>query len=89
MVEYSAYCTLMIPPGWDSSNCNYFEHVDILFSLKYVIIKSLQDLIKTLLDLCHKFTTVIMSYEQRSTGNKAEVERRFFQVRTCSQELSN
>ena len=43
---------------------------------------SLSDLVKTLVDLCGKSTTVVMCYEERTTGNKPEVERKFFEVRT-------
>ena len=46
-------------------------------------LQSLEALLKTLLELCHKDTTVIMSYEERSTGDKPQIENHFFQVRTC------
>ena len=36
---------------------------------------------KTLVDLSNKDTLIVMSYEQRSTGDKPEVEKAFFQVR--------
>ena len=43
-------------------------------------LQSLDDLLKTLLDLSDEHTTIIMSYEERTTGNKPEIEKRFFQV---------
>ena len=42
--------------------------------------QSLVALMKTVVELCHEFTTIILSYEERSTGNKAEIEKKFFQV---------
>lgn len=42
--------------------------------------ESLDDLLKTLLGLCGAHTKVIMSYEERTTGNKPEIERKFFQM---------
>ena len=47
-----------------------------------MFLQSLSDLVKTLVDLCGKSTTVVMCYEERTTGNKPEVERKFFEVRT-------
>ena len=43
--------------------------------------QSLDDLIKTLLCLCDKDTIVLMSYEERETGNKPLIEKKFFEVR--------
>ncbi len=42
--------------------------------------QSLPDLLKTLLDLCREHTTIIMSYEERTTGNKPQIEKQFFEV---------
>ena len=35
---------------------------------------------KTLVDLCGKSTRIVMCYEERTTGNKPEIERKFFKV---------
>ena len=35
---------------------------------------------KTLVDLSNDDTLIVMSYEQRSTGDKPEIEKEFFQV---------
>ena len=37
---------------------------------------------KTLADLCGERTKIIMCYEGRTTGNKPEIERKFFKVRS-------
>ena len=42
--------------------------------------QSLGDLVKTLEELSGTDTLVAMSYEERSTGDKSEVERKFFEV---------
>ena len=44
------------------------------------LLQSLESLIKTLVDLCDSNTKIIMSYEERNTGNKLEIKRKFFQV---------
>ena len=36
---------------------------------------------KTLTELSNADTLVVMSYEERSTGDKPELERRFFEAR--------
>ena len=35
---------------------------------------------KTLVDLSSDDTLIVMSYEQRSTGDKPEIEKAFFKV---------
>ena len=35
---------------------------------------------KTLVELSNKSTQIVMSYEERTTGDKPEVENKFFQV---------
>lgn len=42
--------------------------------------QSLADLLKTLLDLSGEHTTIVMSYEERTTGNKPLIEKKFFEV---------
>lgn len=32
------------------------------------------------MNLCNESTLVVMSYEERKTGNKPEIEKRFFEV---------
>lgn len=44
------------------------------------VIKSLEDLVKTLVDLSSGETLIIMTYEERTTGDKPEIEKSFFQV---------
>ena len=44
------------------------------------LLQSLESLIKTLVDLCDSNTKIIMSYEERNTGNKLEIKQKFFQV---------
>ena len=45
-----------------------------------VIFQSLSPLAKTLCDLCSNNTVVLLSYEERTTGNKPLIEKRFFEV---------
>ena len=45
-----------------------------------LIIKSLEPLVRTLCDLSDSKTTVLISYEERTTGNKPLVEKKFHQV---------
>lgn len=45
-----------------------------------VCFKSLVPLVMTLCDLSDVNTTVLISYEQRTTGNKPLVEKKFHQV---------
>lgn len=47
----------------------------------HTLIQSLPNLLKTLLELSGEQTTVVMCYEERTTGNKPLIERRFFEVR--------
>ena len=49
-----------------------------------LLVQSLADLLKTLLDLSGKHTTIVMSYEERTTGNKPLLEKKFFEVAVCS-----
>ena len=42
--------------------------------------QSLDHLVKTLKELSSTDTLVVMTYEERSTGDKPEVERKFFEV---------
>ena len=35
---------------------------------------------KTLVDLCGDRTLIVMCYEERTTGNKPEIEKKFFEV---------
>lgn len=35
---------------------------------------------KTLVDLSNENTLVVMSYEERKTGDKPKIEKRFFEV---------
>ncbi|CAC5420240.1 VCPKMT [Mytilus coruscus] len=43
---------------------------------------SLQPLVKTITDHCNGSTTVLCCYEKRTTGNKPELERTFFELMT-------
>lgn len=45
-----------------------------------MVSQSLGDLVRTLEGLSSTDTLVVMSYEERSTGDKPEVERKFFEV---------
>ena len=54
----------------------YTEYIYLL----RVLCQVLEDLVKTLVDLSSENTLIVMSYEQRSTGDKPEVEKAFFQV---------
>jgi hypothetical protein len=49
--------------------------------LHFIIFKSLEPLVQTIAGLCdNKLTTVLCCYEQRTTGNKPELEKKFFEV---------
>lgn len=47
--------------------------------------QSLEPLVKTMADLCGDSTVVYCCYEERTTGNKPELQRKFMQVSFVSQ----
>ncbi|KAK6167978.1 hypothetical protein SNE40_021892 [Patella caerulea] len=42
--------------------------------------ESLEPLVNTIVKLCQQHTTILCCYEQRDTGNKPQLERRFFEL---------
>ena len=46
----------------------------------FFLFQSLEPLVSTLKSLSTTTTTVIMSYEQRTDGNKPDLQRRFFDL---------
>ena len=56
------------------------ENVSVNWEMPGVQFKALAALVKTLVDLSDKQTLVVMTYEQRTTGDKPQIERTFFEV---------
>lgn len=46
----------------------------------FLCLQSLEPLVETISASAGETTTVLCCYEQRSTGNKPELERKFFEV---------
>ena len=48
------------------------------------ILKALSNLISTMCELADPNTLLLLSYEERTTGNKPEIERKFIKVSTTT-----
>ena len=59
----------------------------LLYSINFS--KALSSLISTMCELADSNTQLLLSYEERTTGNKPEIEQKFFKVNiTASQPIS-
>ncbi|XP_052100409.1 protein N-lysine methyltransferase METTL21D-like [Mytilus californianus] len=66
--------------GTDIITDQAFDYVCLADCIYYE--QSLQPLVKTIADHCNGSTTVLCCYEERTTGNKPELERKFFELMT-------
>uniref|UniRef100_A0A3B3R788 Valosin containing protein lysine (K) methyltransferase n=1 Tax=Paramormyrops kingsleyae TaxID=1676925 RepID=A0A3B3R788_9TELE len=78
---------------WGEDVTEFLPHPDFILMADCIYYEqSVEPLVKTLRDLAGPDTSVICSYEQRTTGHNAEVEKKFFQVRSkcplCPGEVS-
>ena len=72
--DFNNYCMLHIT--------SHLHYICISCYIDHLLcVQSLDALVKTLVDLCGKSTQIVMCYEERTTGNKPEIEKKFFKVR--------
>ncbi|XP_074656634.1 protein N-lysine methyltransferase METTL21D-like [Tubulanus polymorphus] len=66
---------------WGQDLSPEFERPDLIFMADCIYYEeSLEPLVKTIKDLCRADTCVFCCFEQRTTGNKPELERRFLEL---------
>ena len=64
--------------------CSTQHFLSSLFRSVFTPYKALSNLISTMCRLTDSNTLLLLSYEERTTGNKPEIERRFMKVSTGS-----
>ncbi|XP_046374633.2 protein N-lysine methyltransferase METTL21D-like [Haliotis rufescens] len=70
-------CTLT----WGQDKSTKFDHIDFIIIADCIYYEeSLEPLVSTITELSDMETTVLCCYEQRDTGNKPELEKKFFQL---------